>query len=203
MKPVGTLRVGVGVADALAREFSTKSRTLKRVKGTRDLVVEISAITKDKTFLKLKELRFLHYLRPFFVDIESGNMTFDIAVEKASAEAGVELKWAKGYLSSSRYRRWMEDRVEEAAVRAGVTVEYLMSKHVANIEGRAKFSLSQLQSLDQLGERIWPKTQRIEHQVEAKDSRGMDEMMKVREDVEALERKLKQAIEPPELKEMA
>lgn len=177
---------------ALAKEFSTPSRQLVHAGAGR--IIEQSPLTKTLCELRVKELRFLHHLNPYFTEAETGKIPYDEAVEMAALNANVKPEWAKRYLASKRYKRWVKDRMDEASVRMGLTVEYLMKKHQDNVEGRARLSISQQQSLSELGERIWPKTQRIEHQVEAIDSRGMDEMMRVRADVEVLETKLKEAI---------
>src|SRR5258708_4167362 len=95
----------------LAREFSLPSRTLRAI-PTQKKVIEISPLTRKPIELDLKELRFLHYLRPFFEEVESAEMSYAEAIEKAAVEAGVTAEWGAKYLESSRYERWVSDRLE-------------------------------------------------------------------------------------------
>lgn len=181
--------------DPLAARFSTGSRLLRGAPHGYG-VAEVSVLTGRVRLLRLPELRFLHYLRGYFEGIEASDVSEGEAVRGAAGKAGVTEEWAGRYLKSKRYKAWVADRLAEVAIREGVTVEYLMKKHKANVEGAGpRLTMSQQKSLEELGERIWPKTSRVEHQVEAKDSRGMEEIAKVREEVDALETKLKEAVE--------
>src|SRR5258708_25797658 len=95
----------------VGREFSVAGRTWRAI-PTQKKVIEISPLTRKPIELDLKELRFLHYLRPFFEEVESAEMSYAEAIEKAAVEAGVTAEWGAKDFERSGYGRWGSDRLE-------------------------------------------------------------------------------------------
>lgn len=181
-------RTDMSEAAQLAKEFSTPARKLIHSQdGT--IIIDLSPIGKPH-LLKIQELRFQHYFRNFFEKVISGELSLEEAMARASADANVTLEWTEKYLKSGRYKRWLKDRINELEAALGITPKSIALKHLQNIDGKIKLNLSQQASLSELGDRVWPKVQKIEHQVKADETYSMDELAKARDEVDALEKRL-------------
>ena len=117
-------------------------------------------------------------------------MSVDEAIASACADADLEFDWAKRHLRSRRYKEWVADRMAELEEMEGLTPAYIALKHKLNIEGEIKLNLSQQGSLSEIGDRIWPKVQKIEQRLEVQEGYSMDDLMQARKEVDALEQKL-------------
>lgn len=153
-------------------------------------VIEVSPFKPVVFFHRAKELKFQKAL--FGAMLESNDV--DGAIFKACCEINEGVEWADKYFRSPRYKAWLADRMEEIEANAGLTVGYIAKKHKDNIDGTVKLTSSQLSSLEQLGERIWPKVTKVEARVEAVVPQAMDDLMKAKSEVDALEVKLREAL---------
>lgn len=179
----------------LAREFSTPSRKLVSVLHG-DKIVEPLLFEKENYFHKFNELKLQSALRPLLKQAMDSKQSFNFEdlVKQACQDLGLDNDWATRYFDSPRYKRWYADRVREIEAHLGLSVEYLASKHKDNLEGSLKLSSSQLESAKELGDRIWPKVSKIEHEISQKESTTLDDMPDFDKKVEEYEKKLKEAL---------
>ena len=181
-------------AKILAKEFSTPANPLVAV--GHKLVASYSYLDKKIRFPPVNGLKFEHTFKKYLPKIIKGELSVAEAIGNASLESGVSLDWLEKYFKGKRYKNWFKARWEELEIAEGVTPGYIIKKHHDNIEGKVKLSLSQLNSLSELASfGILPKVAKIEHTVEDKTASSMDELLKTRDEVNALEAKLKNAIE--------
>lgn len=179
----------------LAREFSTSHRKLRTLNSR--TAVEVSPLTRKITFPTLNELRLQHHLGKFFDQIEKSDVSFEEGFARACASAQVSVTWATRHLKSKKYKRWEADRWSEVAAREGLTQGYLAEKIRKGIDGLVKYDDSQKFCIDQATRRVWPEVSKIEHEVTQKDASSMDELMKARDEVNELEKKLRDAVSIP------
>lgn len=181
-------------AKVLAKEFSTPANPMVAV-GNK-LVASYSIFDKKIRFPPINGLKFEHMFKKYLPRIIKGELSVAEAIGNASLESGVPLEWLEKYFKGKRYKNWFKARWEELEVAEGVTPGYIIKKHHDNIEGRVKLSISQLNSLSELASfGILPKVQKVEHLVEEKGVASMDDLLKAKDEVTALEEKLKHAIE--------
>lgn len=176
-------------ATALAKEFSTPARRIVHSADGK-IVLDLSPLTRPHT-LKIQELRFQHYFRNYFEQVIEGKLDFEEALGQAAEDAQVSVGWADRYLRSGRYKRWLADRMAEWEVVLGITPKYIALLHKRNVEGKIKLTSTQQVSLSELGDRVWPKVQKVEHKVQEVEGYSMDELTTAQKDVEALEAQVK------------
>lgn len=179
----------------LAREFSTSHRKLRTLNSR--TAVDVSPLTRKVTFPTLNELRLQHHLGKFFDQIEQSDVSFEEGFARACAAAQVTVKWATGHLKSKKYKRWEADRWQEVAAREGLTQGYLAEKIKRGIEGLVKYDDSQKFCIDQATRRVWPEVSKIEQKIIQEDASSMDELLKARDEVDDLEKKLRAAVSIP------
>lgn len=182
-------------AEEMAREFSTPARKLRVVQqGTK--IIDPLLFSKENYTHRFNELRLLSKMRQFIQEsIQAEKLISpEEAIKNACMELGLDEVWADKFLGSPRYARWAEDRIKEIQDHLEISVPYLASKHRDNLEGTIKLTSSQLESAKELGDRFWPKTSRIEHQIEQKNSNTLDDLPDYQKKVEDLEKQMKDSI---------
>ena len=182
-------------AKELAKEFSTPARKLTPVQNGRQILEPL--VYQDKTlFHQFKELKLQSKIRSIMKQALVANVEVDLGlvIDQACMDLGISREWADKYFESNRYKSWVQDRTKEIEDHEGLSIEYLASKHKDNLEGRIKLTSSQLDSAKELGDRIWPKVSKIEHEISQKEAVTLDDMPDYQKKVEELEQKFKDAI---------
>ena len=184
-------------AEELAKEFSTPARQLTSVQNGRTILEPL--IYEDKTlFHQFRELKLQSRIRQILRQAIDSKVDVDLqdVITQACMDLGVSRSWADKYFKSTRYAKWVQDRTKEIEDHSGLSIEYLASKHKENLEGRIKLTSSQLDSAKELGDRIWPKVSKIEHEISQKEAVTLDDMPDYQKKVEELEQKFKEALPP-------
>lgn len=185
-------------ADDLAKEFSTTARKLTAVQnGAR--ILEPLIYDKATLVHRFQELKLQSKIRQIVKEAIDAKKEVDVneAIQAACEELQVKRAWADKYFESNRYKRWYVDRMKEIEDHSGLSIEYLASKHKDNLEGRTKLTSSQLESAKELGDRIWPKVSKIEHEISQKEASTLDDLPDYQKKVDELEEKFKSALPPP------
>ena len=187
-------------AKELAQEFPTPARKLMAVETGR-VILEPLLFEETLYRHKFDELRLQKALRDIFrAAAESKTVvSVDQAISDACSELGLKREWADKYFAGNRYKRWFADRLMELEANTGISVEYVALKHKQNIEGEIRLTSSQLESLAQIGDRLWPKVSKIEHQIERKEADSLDEMPDFEKKVNELQPQLQMAVVPTEV----
>lgn len=174
---------------SLTKEFSTPARKLISSSDGR-IIVDVSPLDRKAHFPRIEVLRFQHFFKAYFPKILDGTLTADEAIAGACTDANVSQDFINRHLKSKSYKQWVADRMAELEASEGITPAYIAMKHKLNIEGEIKLSMSQQSSLGELGDRIWPKVQKIEQTVTEKQSYSMDDLKKAKDEVDDLEKRL-------------
>lgn len=185
-------------AKVLAKEFSTPARELTAVQNGAKILEPL--IYEDRTlFHQFRALKLQSHIRLIIRQAIDAKREVDVAdaIAQACQEIGVKREWADKYFESGRYKKWYADRMKEIEDHSGLSIEYLASAHKDNLEGRKKLTSSQLESAKELGDRIWPKVSKIEHEISQKDANTLDDLPDYQKKVDELEQKFKAALPPP------
>lgn len=182
-------------AKALAKEFSTPARELTSVMGG-EKIAEPLLYDKTTLFHQFRELKLQGIIKRLLKEaIEAKKeVNIDEAITEACHELEIKREWADKYFESARYKRWYADRMREIEDHSGLSIEYLASIHKDNLEGRKKLTSSQLDSAKELGDRIWPKVSRIEHEISQKENTTLDDLPDYQKKVDELEAQFRQVI---------
>lgn len=182
-------------ADKLAKEFSTPARELKAIQQG-NKILEPLLFEKEDYFHKFSELKLQSALKPLLKQAIESKQTFDFdqLVTEACQDLKLDPQWAIKYFKSPRYLKWYKDRVTEIEGHLGLSVEYLANKHKDNLEGRINLTSGQLDSAKELGDRIWPKVSKIEHEISQKEMTTLDDLPDYEKKVNDLEKRFRDSI---------
>jgi len=184
-------------AKELVKEFSTPARQLTSVQNGRTILEPL--IYEDRTlFHQFHELKLQSRIRQILRSAMEAKIDVNLedVIAQAAMDLGLSKTWVDKYFKSTRYQKWVADRMKEIEDHTGLSIEYLASKHKDNLEGTLKLTASQLDSAKELGDRIWPKVSKIEHEISQKEAVTLDDMPDYQKKVEELEQKFKEAMPP-------
>lgn len=182
-------------AEGLAKDFSTEARELRATNEGRT-IVEPLLYDESTYFHQFKELKLQGKIREIIkqaIDFKR-EVNVEDAINQACEELNIKRDWADKYFASPRYKRWYADRMREIEDHSGLSIEYLAAKHKDNLEGRLKLTSSQLDSAKELGDRIWPKVSKIEHEISQKELTTLDELPDYEKKVAELEQKFRASL---------
>lgn len=183
-------------AQELAKEFSTPARGLAAIQQG-EKIAEALLFSKETYFHKFSELKLQKAIRKLLEQAVSAQETVDLetAVSQACEDLRLDKEWAVKYFNSPRYKRWLDDRIQEIEENSGLTIQYLMTLEMKNIRGDVTLTPSQHQSLERVEKRVWPEVSKIEHQISQKDAVTLDDMPDYQKKVDELEKALKGSVE--------
>lgn len=182
-------------AKKLAKDFETPSRTLTPVMGGTK-IAEPLLYDKTTLFHQFRELKLQGTIKRLLKEAIEAKREIDInqAITDACNELEIKREWADKYFESNRYKKWYADRMKEIEDHSGLSIEYLASIHKDNLEGKKILTSSQLDSAKELGDRIWPKVSKIEHEISQKESTTLDDLPDYQKKVDELEEQFRKAI---------
>jgi hypothetical protein len=104
-----------------------------------------------------KQQRLMFYLG------ESGDF------RKAAALANMGDDEAARFLASPKFREFFQERIEEAAVRHGWTADHFISELNEVWVGRKAATREQMDAIKEIGARVAPKIERVQHEFDMAD----------------------------------
>lgn len=176
-------------ATEAVKRLKTKAR--RKVFAIGNSVVEVSPFKPIAFFHRAKELRFQNALINALKEAKSP----DAAIEKACFDINESVEWANKYFSSPRYKRWLEDRTDEIEANSGLTVGFIQKRVKDTIDGVITPTPVQHAATELAAKRLWPEVTKTESRVEVTTPQAMDDLMKSKAEVDALETRLKAALQ--------
>lgn len=88
---------------------------------------------------------------------------------KAAAMAGMPEDEASRFLAGPKFRKFFKERIEESAVRHGWTADHFISELNKVWIGKRVATREQMDAIKEIGARVAPKIERVQHEFDAAD----------------------------------